>query len=72
MAEGRGEEAWQHTSALLATLININRDPKKGRPVKLDAFNPYSRRQAKVPASKANVRLLREVFVGNDRKGRKE
>jgi hypothetical protein len=40
MAEARGREAWNHTSALLATIININR-PKGKSAVKAETLNPY-------------------------------
>jgi hypothetical protein len=32
MAEARGRESWAHTSAILALIANVNRDPKKTRP----------------------------------------
>lgn len=44
MAEARGREAWNHTAALLATIININR-PKGKSAVKAEALNPYARRR---------------------------
>jgi len=40
MAEGLRCEQWRHTSATLAMLVNVNRDPKK-TPLRLDHFNPY-------------------------------
>lgn len=44
MARGR----WRHTSAIMATLCNVNRDPKKGKPLEADAFNPYARKPVTV------------------------
>ena len=40
MVEGRGREAWNHTANILATLVNINRDPKKSA-IKASGVNPY-------------------------------
>jgi len=46
MAEGVAKERWNHTSQLLATLCEINRNPKKRRrPFTADEFHPYLRSQ---------------------------
>jgi len=50
----------------MALLANINRDPKKGRAFRPADFNPYEsagRRQAGIRLTKANIRLLKQVFV---------
>jgi hypothetical protein len=44
MADGKQRDAWAHTSSLMALLVNINRDPKRGRAVKPDDFNPFAQR----------------------------
>ncbi len=43
MAKSRGREAWNHTSAILALISNINRAKGKS-PVKPESLNPYARR----------------------------
>ena len=64
MAEARGEEAWNHTAAVLAMLANCHRDPKKTRAFGPRDFHPYERRgRSGVPLSKANLGLLKQVFV---------
>jgi hypothetical protein len=44
MAEARSRAAWGHTSSAMALLANCHRDPKKGRPLRPDDFDPYARR----------------------------
>ncbi len=41
MSEGRCRQQWRHTSAVLAMLVNVNSDPKKGSPAKPSDFDPY-------------------------------
>lgn len=43
MCEARNREEWHRTSSLLAMLVNVNRDPKRGRPVSPADLNPYAR-----------------------------
>jgi hypothetical protein len=64
MAEGRGREHWAHTSALLALLANVHRDPKKHRAFSPADFNPYEaleRRNTK--AKTKDLSILKSVFV---------
>jgi hypothetical protein len=64
MAEGRGREHWAHTSALLALLANVHRDPKKHRAFSPADFNPYEaleRRNTK--AKTKDLSILKTVFV---------
>jgi len=42
MAEARGRDNWAHTSAMMALIANVNRDPKKGRAFKPADFDPYA------------------------------
>ena len=42
MAEGRSAAAWAHTSALLALLANVHRDPKKTEAFQPSDFNPHA------------------------------
>jgi len=68
MAEGRGRDEWGRMSSLLALVANVNRDPKHTRAFTPADFNPYEvRRPSGIPLTKANMGLLKQVFV--DRKG---
>ena len=67
MAEARGRDNWQRTSAVLALLANIHRDPKRSGLFKPDDFNPYTRRR---PArlGKGSITVLKDVFVRPQKK----
>jgi hypothetical protein len=66
MGEARSRFAWGHTSALLAMLANVHRDPKRARVLKPADFNPHIQ---KTPHrnERVGVDILKRVFV--DRKG---
>ena len=69
MAEGRGRDAWAHTSSLMALIANATRDPKKGRSFRPDHFNPYVRRRTMgVPITPDNIGLLKAAFVVRGRR----
>jgi hypothetical protein len=65
MAEARCRERWRHTSALMALLANIHRDPKRHKPYKPADFDPYEakdlRRQA---VGLSDVGKLKDAFIG--------
>lgn len=62
MAESRSRVTWQHTSAVLALLANLHRDPTKTRPYAPTDFDPHSQRPE--PASpKVGIDVLKQVFV---------
>ena len=42
MVEGRGKFEWAQTSALMAIIANIVRDPKRGKPISPATFNPFA------------------------------
>jgi hypothetical protein len=69
MADAARLEAWQHTSALMATIVNVNRT-KKGRPISPDAFNPMIDRRrrkhagAMVVDSAESREHMRKAFAG--------
>jgi len=69
MAEARGRDDWAHTSAILALIANVNRDPKKTRPFKPSDFDPYARqdRRERVIVDEESLAILREALEG--RKG---
>ena len=63
MAEGRGREGWAHTSAILALIANVNRDPKKTRPFKPSDFDPYSAKDRREDAIEvSDMAVLRDAF----------
>jgi hypothetical protein len=65
MAEARCRQAWRHTSAVMALLANIHRDPKKTRPFRPADFDPYAvpdaRRRA---AGKSDLGALKDALLG--------
>ncbi len=71
MAESRTKESWSHTSALLALLANVHRDPKKHRVYKPADFDPTrprprngthnTRRNEGLP--QVGIEVLKQVFV---------
>lgn len=64
MAEARGREAWAHTSAVLALIANVNRDPKKTRPYKPGDFDPYSARDKRSEAiAITDMAFLKDAFA---------
>ena len=64
MAEARLEDEWNHTSALLALLANVNRDPKKHGPYRPEDFHPFRRRSAAgMRITRENIGLLKQVFL---------
>jgi len=67
MAEGKGRENWNHTAALLATMINIMRS--KGRPaIKPSELNPYLRKPRPILRGK-DLRILKDIFVKEENHG---
>ena len=64
MAEARGRDAWAHTSAVLALLANVNRDPKKTRPFKPADFDPYAVKDKRAEAIELkDMGALKDAFV---------
>ena len=64
MAEGRQRVEWERASALIATVINVKRDPKKPA-VQPETFNPFARRQKPVQLDAAeSMQALKDAFVG--------
>lgn len=61
MGEAKSQQLWAHTSALLAMLANVHRDPQKTRAYKPAEFNPHRRRPEKLP--KVGIAALKQVFV---------
>lgn len=65
MAEAKSQQRWAHTSAILAMLANVHRDPKRSRVFKPADFNPHLRGKEKTVA-RVGIQVLKQVFV--DRK----
>ena len=64
MAEAKGQDHWNHTSALMALTANVHRDPKKSKVLKPADFHPHIKRKARHDKPpKANITLLKTVFV---------
>lgn len=63
MADGRSRELWNHTSAVLAMVANIHRDPKKGRPLRPADFHPLATPKGEPEPPQAPVSLLKTIFV---------
>ena len=64
MAEARGRAEWSRMSSLMALIANVNRDPRRTRAFRPKDFNPYeARRTGGVPLTAANIDLLKQVFV---------
>ncbi len=56
-------ESWNHTSVVLALLANVHRDPRRrSDPFMPAEFHPYERPRA-AEQLKADITLLRDVFV---------
>lgn len=74
MSESRCRQQWQHTSSLMALLVNINSDPKKGRTAKPSEFNPYEQAKAGAkPTMRMSIAGLKGMFVKQPRNsGRKK
>jgi hypothetical protein len=64
MAEGCQRERWAHTSAQMALIANVNRDPKKRSAFQPADFNPFIK-QKRLPITMTGVRILKTVFVDN-------
>jgi hypothetical protein len=63
MADARRRDEWQHTSAVLAMLANVHRNPKKKpQPFTPAEFNPLAG-ERKAVAPKTGVRTLKTIFV---------
>ena len=67
MSEGRSRSLWGHTSAIVATILNVNR-PKGKAPIRPDVVNPWESRSAgqqRIPINRNNIALLK-ALVGQE------
>lgn len=54
MVSFKNYTAWSHTSAIMAIILNVNKDTKKHGVTPFDAFNPYSK-ELKDPQKKKDI-----------------
>ena len=67
MAEARGRDNWAHTSAILALVANVNRDPKKTRAYKPADFDPYAAKDRRDEAIEVtDMATLKDAFCRVD------
>ncbi len=64
LAEGHGRVRWAHTSAIMALIANVNRDPKKTRLFKAEQFNPYARGDRRRQRKPDDLTILKEALTG--------
>ncbi|MGN0847876.1 MAG: hypothetical protein ACI4RA_10900 [Kiritimatiellia bacterium] len=69
MVEGRGKFEWNQTASLMALAVNLMRDPRKGKGVGPNDFNPFAPRPA-IPVLKGKEMLsaLKAAFIKSERK----
>ena len=63
LADARGRFEWEQTSAQMALIVNLLRDPKKSKPVKAEDFNPYRVQTKKQFIPNLPLSVLKDVFV---------
>ena len=71
MVDGQQLIQWDHTAAICATIINMHRDPRKGRPADVNKLNPYraaaTTQRPKIRLNKeSSMKLLKRVFIDHD------
>lgn len=66
MARARIDAEWNHTSAILAMLANVNRDPKRHGPFSPSHFHPMRSKEDPqgIPITRDNISMLK-VFCGS-------
>jgi len=63
MVEGRQREAWNHTSHILATLLNVNRGSRHAKTFSPAELNPYLQSEARANRPRIkDVGLLARMF----------
>jgi len=67
MADGARRERWARTSSMMALLANCNRDPRKGRALRPEDFDPYADREPAV-FDKTTAAELRRALGGLQRR----
>lgn len=63
MLEAKQRSDWAHTANLMTLLVNINKDPKKGRRAKFEEFFPFPiKRETKQDIPKVGVDVLIQLW----------
>ena len=64
MVEGQGKFEWNRTASLMALLVNLNRDPRKGKAASPKDFNPFAPKEP-VPVLRGREMLsaLKAAFI---------
>ena len=64
MVEGKGKFEWNQTASLMALMVNLNRDPRKGKAASPNDFNPFAPKE-KVPVLRGKEMLsaLKAAFI---------
>lgn len=63
MMDARERSEWTRASALMALIANAHRDPRKGRAFKPSDFDPFANASAGKTAIRADVSVLKDVFI---------
>ncbi len=63
MSEARERSEWARASALMALIANAHRDPKKNKAFKPGDFDPFARANTSKPVVRADVSVLKDVFI---------
>ena len=64
MTEGRSRSLWGHTSAIVATILNVNR-PKGKAAIKPEAVNPWESKkphERRIRITKDNITVLKALL----------
>ena len=70
MAEGHARDEWNRLSTLLALTANCHRDPKKGRALRPDDFDPFGGEPTEVVhVDKSSIGLMKQAFMNKAGKG---
>ena len=69
MVEGKGKFDWAQTSSLMALAVNLMRDPRKGKAVNPNDFNPFAEKPQKIVLKGAEMLdALKAAFIKPHRK----
>jgi hypothetical protein len=61
MAQGRQLNEWNYFASLMAVIVNVNRDPRKGKPAKGTDFHPMLAKPKQKADMSDFVRASREM-----------
>jgi len=65
MADGKMARDWDHTALIVSTMLNINRDPKKSKPVSQSQCHPFlCHKKKKKTIEKVPITALKCFLTG--------